>query len=174
MPFAKNWSLDLIYDKSTSDQNYVYVESLHGTATFTVSTEGILDGTGSGAYTQGLTSKIPGVDCGLPLTSATSWKITGTTDEKAGVPVFHMQIAITFQSMLSTVISCSSKAAGMSVSIPISGSGDILTQRAASFPWNDFIIEPEMGLYSALIDGEGIDWKKTGGGELTIRIKPVK
>jgi hypothetical protein len=85
-----------------------------------------------------------------------------------------MQIAITFTSMVSSVISCTSKAAGMGVSIPISGSGDILTQRAASFPWDDYLIEPEMGLYSALIPGEGIDWKKTGGGELTIRNKPVK
>jgi hypothetical protein len=73
VPYAMNWSLDLIYDKSTSDQNFIYTESLHGMATFTVSSEGILDGQGSGAYTQGLTSKVKTLDCGLLLTTPTSW-----------------------------------------------------------------------------------------------------
>jgi hypothetical protein len=158
IPFAKNWSLDFLYDKTTSDSKFEYDESLHGTATFTIDSNGILSGEGSGAYTQGLKSKNSALDCGLPLTTPTNWKITGTTAEKNAVAVFHMQIAIKFQSMVATAISCA--AAGMSVSILISGSGDILTTRATSFPWNDYLINPTIGLYSALIDGEGIDWKK--------------
>ncbi len=172
--FAKNWTLILIYDKAASDERFEYDESLHGNGTFTVDDNDIISGEGSGAYTQGLKSKIPTVTCGFPLTSATTWKITGTAGEKNAVPVFQMQIAITFQSMLATSIDCGSKAAGINITIPVSGSGDVLTQRAASFPWNNFSINPTMRLYSELLSGEGIDWKKTGGGELTISIKEVQ
>ncbi len=172
--YARNWSLDFIYDKITSDDRFEYDESLHGTAAFTLDSNDIISGDGSGAYTQGLKSKIPTVDCGFPLTSPVSFKITGNTAEKDAAPVFHMQIAVTFQTRLTTEISCGSKAAGINLAIPVSGSGDILTQRSTSFPWNDYLIGPTIGLYSALISGEGIDWKTTGGGELTIRIKPVQ
>ncbi len=173
IPFAKNWLMDLIYDKTTSDARFEYDETLAGKATFTLDDNGIISGQGSGAYTQGLKSKIAVVDCGFPLTSGTTWKLTGTAGEKDAVPAFHMQVAITFQSMLATSIHCASKAAGIDISIPVSGSGDVLTQRASSFPWNDFIINPTLGLYSVPITGQGIDWKTTGGGELTIRIAAV-
>ncbi len=173
-PFAKNWSLDLIYDKTTSDERFEYDESLHGTATFSLDSNGLISGDGSGAYTQGLKSKIPTVDCGFPLSSPTSFKITGGPQDQNGITLFHMSIAVTFQPRLSTSINCGSKAAGINITIPVTGPGDILTQRAAGFPWNDYLINPVLGLYSELIPGEGIDWKKTGGGELTIRIKATQ
>lgn len=172
--YARNWKLNFFYQKATSDDRFEYDESLNGTATFSLDSNDIISGDGSGAYNQGLKSKIPTVVCGFPLSSPTSFKITGDATEKNAVAVFHMQIAITFQSRLSTDISCGSKAAGINISISVSGSGDILTQRATSFPWNDFYIPPGLGLMSQLISGEGIDWKKTGGGELTIRINPIQ
>lgn len=172
--YPRNWTLNFFYSKVTSDDKFEYDESLNGTATFSLDSNDIISGTGSGAYNQGLKSKIPTVVCGFPLSSPTSFKITGNTTENNAVAVFHMQIAITFQPRLSTSISCGSKAAGINISLPVTGSGDILTQRAASFPWNDFYIPPAMGLWSDLMSGEGIDWKTTGGGEVTVRINPAQ
>ncbi len=166
------YDLFLIYTKDTKDDKFDYFESMNITGTFTLAADGSQAGKGEGIYKQGLESLNPAAfTCGLPVTAFVTMDIKGTADANSTPLLFHQNIVVTFQPLIATMIQCTATAVGMTVSMPLSGTTEELNLRAAGFPWNDYQINPVLGLYSALIDGEGIDWKKTGGGELTIAIR---
>ncbi len=173
-PQAGTYSINLIYSQDTKDTKFEYTESMMITGTFTLANDGSQEGTGAGIYSQGLKSLNPAFDCGFPVTANVTMDIKGITDKTGSPLLFHQYIVVKFQPLIATEIKCEAIAAKMTISIPLSGTTEVLDQRAATFPWSDYKINPVLGLYSTLMDGEGIDWKKSGGGELTIAIRPQK
>ncbi len=168
---ATNWKLKLLYQWHGSDQVFVYSESLTGNATYAVAADGIVTGQGSATYNQGLTTKTP-ADCEVPLGLVASLKVSGQTEQTSTGQFFHLQIVVQFQGIASTTVSCTLKPTGLRIGIPVSGSTDVLNPRAARFPWADFRIPVVLGIYSVPISSEGLDWSKTGTGDLTITILP--
>ena len=169
---AGDYQLNIIYQWNAADDKFTYMESTNAAAQFTVARNGTIAGSGSGIYSQGLRAKNPNVNCGVPLNLPVKLDVQGKSEPSQGRQVLHLQVEVKFSGTATADIYC--QAAGIRVDIAPVASVDVLTQRAAALPWSDFTIDTTLGLFSTLYDGPGIDWKRVGSGDVTMRVKPLR